>query len=267
MQKLSLDSKINVLKRFLEKSEYFSIPDVIRILNLKEQMVYQTLSSMVRKGLISRVGKGTYSFRKKEKFKPVLTGLAQQVHSLMKQKKYKFFVSGLDVLNNYSSEHARPLPVLVFVSKKDIGEAKELLLSKHVAVFLSSEMKDYSILRNLPNITDLVVLCPTSDLRYSISGIAEQEKAFCDLLFEITRKAYPLSLTGLADLYIKMRNKTVIDETRLSKVASRRGIQRDMHFIVDYKNISPCTVQFVGELIQADGEKEIGKWRCLNIQN
>jgi len=91
---------------------------------------------------------------------------------------------------------------------------------------------------------EIAILLKTKEFNYSYEGLAEPEKAFVDLYFEVTRASYPLSSGELGRIYLNMQMRGSINEKRLSKIAIRRNLHHDIRFILNYRKISEHAIKF-----------------------
>lgn len=242
----SLKDKFDVLIKQLGEEASFSISDAVGVLKTKETTVRWVLWNLADQGKITRIGKGFYTFR--PKFDPVsqprLSTLAKKVRNVLQESGFQFFISGLDVLSIYMDHIPEKYPVLVFVDKDNIDEAHELLKSQKIYSIIGDKVPEYSKIYQIIPHEEITIVRPTKEFDYAKDEIAEQEKAFVDLYYEVTRASFPLSLGELSRIFLNMQRRNFINEKRLNKVAARRNLHHDIRYILNYKRISKHAFKF-----------------------
>lgn len=252
----SLKDKFNILIKELGEESTFTVSDAVGVLKAKETTVRWILWNLADQGKIMRVGKGLYTFRPKfnQNLLPNLSDLAKKVREIFQESGFQFFISGLDILSSYMVHVPEKYPVLVFVDKNSIEEANELLMSKKINSVVGDSVPEYRKIYRVIPLEEMVILRPTKEFDYAKEGIVEQEKAFVDLYYEVTRASYPLSLGELGRIFLNMQRRSFINEKRLSKVAARRNLHHDIRFILDHKKISKYAFEFSEVLKRLDKE-------------
>lgn len=242
----SLKDKLYILTTNLGKHKSFTISDAVRVLEMKETTVRWILWSLVDFGKIVRLRRGIYSFRSHEKqiAHPQLSNLATRVKILLEESGIQFFISGLDIIRGYMIHVPERYPVIAFIEQINIEEAQELLFNQKIDSVISFKEEAFEKFRNLPSLGDIVILRPTREFDYSRERLAEPEKAFIDLYYEVTRGSYPLPLGELGRIYLNMQRRGAINEKRLSKISIRRNLHNDIRFILNYRRISKYAFQF-----------------------
>ena len=242
----SLKDKFDVLSTQLGEESSFSVSDAVGVLKTKETTVRWVLWNLAEQGKITRIGKGVYTFRPKsdQVSLPHLSTLAKKVRKVLQESGLQFFISGLDVLSIYMDHIPEKYPVLVFVDKDNIDEAHELLKSQKIYSIIGNKVPEYSKIYWMIPFEDMTILRPTKEFDYAKNEIAELEKAFVDLYYEVSRASFPLSLGELGRIFLNMQRRNFLNETRLNKVAARRNLHHDIRYIMNYKRISEHAREF-----------------------
>jgi len=258
MEKLtkSLKEKLNLLLSELGENPAFTVADAVGVLKAKETTVRWVLWNLCDKGKIIRIGKGLYTFRSQGQHKslPHLSAMAKEVKKIFEEAGLEFFISGLDILAGYMTHVPEKYPVLVFVGRENMDEAHDLLESQKIDSIIGDKVNEYKKIYRILPLSELTILRPTREFDYSKDGIAEPEKAFVDLYYEVTRASFPLSLEELGRIFLNMHRRIFINETRLSKVAIRRNLHHDVRYILNYKRISPHAFEFADILTRLEGD-------------
>ena len=241
-----LKDKLNTLITKLGKNDTFTVSDAVSALEIKETTVRCTLWNLVDLGKIIRLGHGVYSLKHQEKqiARPQLSPLSHKVKSILEESGILFFISGLDILVGYMIHVPEKYPVLAFIEQPSIEDAQEFLIRQKIDSIISPKINEFEKFRNLPSLGEIVILRKTKEFNYSYEGLAEPEKAFVDLYYEVTRASYPLSLGELGRIYLNMRRRGSLNEKRLSKIAIRRSLHHDIRFILNHKRISGHAFKF-----------------------
>ena len=252
----SQKDKLNHLLKELGKNSTFTVADAVGVLKAKETTVRWVLWNLCDKGKIMRIGKGIYTFRSQvqQKILPHLSTIAKGVKKVFEESGIQFFISGLDILTGYMTHVPEKYPVLVFVERESIEEANELLKSQKIDSIIGDKVSEYKKIYRIFPFDELIILRPTKEFDYAKDGIAEPEKAFVDLYFEVTRASFPLSLEELGRIFLNMQRRSFINEKRLSKVAIRRNLHHDIRYILNYKRISLQAFEFAEILTRMERE-------------
>ncbi len=252
----SLKSKLYLLLKELGENSTFTVADAVGVLKAKETTVRWVLWNLCDKGKIVRIGKGLYTFRSQvqQKSLPHLSTIAKGVKKIFEESGFQYFISGLDILAGYMTHVPEKYPVLVFVEKASIDEANELLIGQKIDSIIGDKVSDYKKIYRIFPLKELTILRPTQEFDYSKDGIAEPEKAFVDLYYEVTRASFPLALEELGRIFLNMHRRIFINEKRLSKVAIRRNLHHDSRYILNYKRISPHAYEFADILKRLERE-------------
>ncbi len=250
IDKIKLVDKAALLRERFQDKPDFTISDAVSVLQEKKSTLYWTLHKLTNSGYISRTGQGLYSFqnRKAESIQPILSTLASRILDVLKETGHDFFISGLDILTVFMDHVPETYPVLLFAGKSDVDEVADILLRNKIDVVPYANIKDYSTIRRMSSMGELALLIPTQEFTYEANGLATFEKAFVDLYYEVSRRDYPLSIQELVRIYLNMRRRMSLNTNRMVKIASRRNIQQDIRYIVEYDAITDAAMEFVNNL-------------------
>lgn len=236
---VSLEKKVELIRKNLSKKDSFTISDIEPILDEKKSTLYWTVWNLSRKGYIHKIGKGLYSLQKKElRLQPIVSPLAKKALHPLRESGYQFFISGLDILSIFMEHVPESYPVMLFVNKESIEDVQRMLSRNNIDSVVSTEVKNYQAIKQLSSVSEVVLIYHTNEFGYSENGIASFEKAFVDLYYEVTRRGYSLSIQELVRIYKNMRRRISLDTQRLIKIASRRHIHYDIRYIVESNLIS-----------------------------
>lgn len=242
----SLSDYLNILTSKLGEDDAFTISDATNALERPVSTVRWILWNLADLGKIARIGHGLYSFRyhAPQISTPHLSNLGKKIKTTLEEFGVSFFISGLDIVKGYMIHVPERYPVITFIEQNKIEEVQELLSNQNIDSIIGSKAKDFNKLQYFPSLGDIVILRQTNEFNYSHEGLAEPEKAFVDLYFEITRGSYPLSLAELGRIYLNMKRRGALNLTHLSKISIRRNIHHDIRYILNYKRISTHAFKF-----------------------
>jgi len=248
--RLKLEDKAALLRERFQDKPDFTISDAAVVLHEKQSTLYWTLHKLTQGGYISRIGQGLYSFQNRgaESIQPILSTLASRILRVLGETGYDFFISGLDILTVFMDHVPETHPVLLFAGKSDVEDVADILSRNKIDVVPYANIKNYSALRRISSIGELVLLIPTREFTYAANGLAVFEKAFVDLFYEVSRRNYPLSIQELVRIYFNMRRRMSLNTNRMVKIASRRNIQQDIRYIVEHDAITDAAMEFVDNM-------------------
>lgn len=246
-EKIRLQEKSAHLHELFKDRPSFTVADIESVLQEKRSTLHWTLHNLTREGHINRVGRGLYSFRKRESeaIGPIPSRLAVRILDILRETGHNFFISGLDILTIFMEHVPETYPVLLFAEKAGIDEVADILSRNRIDVIPHTHIQDYSTIRKIASVDELTLLIPTREFTYAANGMASFEKAFVDMYFEVSRRDYPLPLQELVKIYINMRRRTALNTNRLVKIASRRNIHQDIRHIVENDGITDAAMEFV----------------------
>ena len=142
---ISLKQKAEIIKSEVKDIGSFTVPEVQSILEEKKSTVYWTLWNLADMGFIKRIGKGLYSFHKKEtKVQPIPSKLAKKNWDILIQSGYQFFISGLDILSIFMEHVPENFPVVVFIDKYSFDEVLDLLSKSNINALTIKQYGSFS---------------------------------------------------------------------------------------------------------------------------
>ncbi|MEW6187434.1 MAG: DUF6577 family protein [Thermodesulfobacteriota bacterium] len=250
MGRMKLDDKAALLrKRFQDKPD-FSISDAASVLQEKQSTLYWTLYKLTQGGYISHTGQGQYSFQNRpvESIQPILSKLANRILNILGETGHDFFISGLDILIVFMDHIPETYPVLLFSEKSAMDEVVNILSKNKIDIISYSHIQDYSPIRRMASVGEFALLNPTQEFAYAVNGLASFEKAFVDLYYEVSRRQFPLSIQELVRIFLNMRRRIPLNTNRMVKIASRRNIQQDIRYILEYDAVTKAAKEFVENL-------------------
>ena len=256
MEKVSaFEKKYSVIEEKLREQTAFYVEDVQAIFpDMKQSSIYWYLSKMVETGYLKRVRTGVYAFNEwKGKAKIALTENIKRVQEILDELGFKYFISGLDVLQRFMQHVPEQYPMILFVEKVAHNEIANHLQDDRFVVVKPSEIRqqyEESMLAKTEKTQ--VIVYDTENFDYEAEGIAIIEKAFVDLYFSVTRNGYPLSLQELARVYQNLVRLGNIDKKKLITVSTKRNIQSDIRLIVETPHITEEAIQFAMILRKGD---------------
>ena len=93
-----------------------------------------------------------------------------------------------------------------------------------------------------------MVIRETKGLAGRAGNLASMERALVDLYFETTRKKIPIPLTEVGRIFGEALTESNIDVTKMTKIASRRGIDKEIRgILVSLGTMPPSQNQLVTE--------------------
>ena len=260
---MTVEEKFNKLKEKLRQNHYFTLQQAAEVLQIPNSTVRWTISEIEKRGYISRIERGKYTFNKEEIIfynnyqKPIITyEYTNKLIDILEQTGYEYFISGLDVLGTYMHHIPENYPIMLFVYKHSLNEVIDLLNTNHLNAVPADEYKKNDYIKNTIDNEGKVIIYSTSEFNYAKNGFALKEKAFVDLYFEITRNEYPLSLQELGRIYLNLVRKREVNKSQMVTIATRRKINKDIRYIVDYEGIQKQAYDFV-EILKKEDEYEL----------
>lgn len=251
----ALEKKYAVIEEQLREQSGFYMEDVQALFpELKRSSIYWNLSKMVEAGYLKRIRAGVYAFNEwKGKLKIALTEDIKRVQDLLDESGFKYFVSGLDILQRFMQHVPEQYPMILFVEKYAHDEIINYLSDGEFVVVKPSEIRrqyEDAVLAGIDK--KQVIIYDTENFDYENDGIATIEKAFVDLYFSITRNGYPLSLQELVRVYQNLVRLGNIDKKKLITVSTKRSLQSDIRLIVETPYITEEAMQFAMLLRKGD---------------
>ncbi len=242
-----------ILKEKIGSKEIFGAEDIIRIFQVKQATAYWLLWDWKNKNLIHRISRGKYSFQKKEeKLYPVLSNIGKKVYDILISEGIDFFISGLDILQIFMLHIPEKFPVVLFVESNHFENSIEILQKNRIIPITEKKYNDKYTNISLDN--DTVLLRRTKEMKYQEKNRAIFEKAFFDIYYEITRNNYPLSLQELGRIFLNMKRRMHFDLKKLLQIASRKHLEQEFRFILNYDKINKNGYKFIEYLERIEKE-------------
>lgn len=234
-----IDKKQELLTSAFQNKAFFKVIDAERVMQMPKSSIYWYLSKMVELGQINRVSKGKYAIHLNYNNDSILnSGVAAKIHGVLQESGFRFYISGIDVLQKHMQHIPDAYPIMLYVDKFSRDEIEDILLQQNITVISAKELTNRSTISNLSRLGAVVLIYATSNFKFSQNGYATIEKAYVDLYFEITRRGYPLSLQELARIYDNLLNKGAIDKTNMVQAAHEHSIRPEFRKIADTDKIS-----------------------------
>lgn len=243
----ALEKKYMIIEKKLSGQATFYMEDVQAIFpESKPATIYWNLSKLVEAGYFKRVRKGVYAFNEwKGKTKISLAEDARKVQDCLDELGFKYFVSGLDVLQRFMQHVPEQYPIILFAEKTAHEEIVNNLVADSFHIVKTSEIQQqYEDAVLTGNNTKQIIVYDTENFDYENDGVATIEKAFVDLYYSVTRNGYPLSLQELARVYQNLVRLGNIDKKKLITVSTKRNLQSDIRLIVETPYITDEAMQF-----------------------
>ena len=247
-KKSSLAVKYQIILENLGNQQIFYFDEAETLFpDMKKTYLYWILSKLVEEGYLKRIRNGVYTFNEWREKKSISISMdAQKIRDVLDETGFDYYISGVDVLQKYMQHVPEQYPVMLFIEKEAKEEIKTILRSNgfdSVEAIQTKEMYErYSF---TGTDTSWVILYQTESFEFAEDGVATIEKAFVDLFYAVSRNGYPLALQELVRVYENLVRLGSIDQKRMITVATRRGIQYDIRYIVESKFITENAKKFV----------------------
>jgi len=250
------EARSRIIEEKFAGRDSFTVDELEPVLGVKKTTLHWMVWDLARKGYIHKLGKGLYTLESKNRTSPtILSVLGIEVHKILMDTPYEFFVSGIDILLPFMQHVPEFYPVLLYGDKGNNDEISRLLIKNDIVAASSRDINRLRFVDQAPSLKGLAFLYPTNEFRYAHNGVASFEKAFVDMYFEATRRQYPLAIQELVRIYRNMKRRIPLDTNRLIKIASQRSIQYDIRYIVDKDRISEKALEFM-KILQRQEEEE-----------
>ena len=247
-KKTSLAVKYQNILENLGNQQTFYFDEVEKLFpDMKKTYLYWVLSKLVEEGYLKRIRNGVYAFNEwREKKSISISTDAQKIRDVLDETGFDYYISGVDVLQKYMQHVPEQYPVMLFIEKEAKEEIKSILKSNgfdSVDAIQTKEMYERYSFTGMD--TPWVVLYQTESFEFAEDGVATIEKAFVDLYYAVSRNGYPVALQELVRVYENLVRLGSIDQKQMITVATRRGIQYDIRYIVESKFITENAKRFV----------------------
>lgn len=246
--KTALESKYKKIVENLGEQQTFYFDEVKKIFpDMQKSYLYWNLSKLVEEGYLNRVRNGVYSFNEWRGKKSVsISSYARKIRELLDETGFEYYISGVDILQKYMQHIPEQYPVMLFIEKGTKEEIKSVLQSNAFEPVEALQIKEiYEKYTYSGQDVVWVALYQTESFEFAEDSLATIEKAFVDLYYAVTRNGYPVALQELARVYENLVRLGSIDKKRLITVATKRGIQYDIRYIVESKFITEDATKFV----------------------
>lgn len=227
-----------LLESAFQNKSFFKVTDAERIMQMPKSSIYWYLSKMVELGQITRISKGKYAIHAISKNDSIMNaGVAVKIQGILQESGFRYYISGIDVLQKYMQHIPDAYPIMLYVDKYSRDEIEDLLLEQNITVVSAKQLSNENTISNLSRLSSVVLIYETQNFKFSHNGYATIEKAYVDLYFEITRRGYLLSLQELARIYDNLLNKGAIDKTNMVQAAHEHSIRPEFRRIADTDQI------------------------------
>ncbi len=232
--------------------------------------IHHLLYSLCKNGVLIRLGRGTYVFPNasshvnrnlNESVKitdsfliEVIPGKLAEASKILKAKGIEFMVTGPSALAKFHHYIARRLIHLIYVIKGSGEATVEALKKAELRAFLNPNLRETELaIANLPE-ADLFIIREFSKLDGNVDGRATIERAMVDSYFESTRRRIPFPEEEVARIFVNVFRNERISLTKLTRFASRRGIEPEILTIynalkIRTGNVPPHTTAHVAHFL------------------
>ncbi len=224
----------------------FTAGDAVALLggHYRAGTVYRLLNDLARGGSMTKLGRGMYRAGPREagiKTAGVnLTLELEKVRKLLSDSGAEFMITGYSVLGSFLHLFPRRVVHLVYVKVGGGETAAEALEKAGFKVLLNPKSeREVSSALNLVK-GDLFVVREKRELYGTAGhGVASIERAVVDLYFESTRARIPFSEAEAGRILLNVIKRGKVDLARMTKIASRRGVDRELRAILSAEGDLP----------------------------
>ncbi|MEM3186387.1 MAG: DUF6577 family protein [Conexivisphaerales archaeon] len=228
---------LEIRNHFMNKN--FTASDVAKVLrNYSLGTIYRILNDLAREGKVTKIGYGIFSAKprigyigtKERSFPPNL----EKARELLSESGIRFMLTGYSVLSPFIHLFPRRAVYLVYVERGAGESAVEALEKGGFDTLLNPKNeREVNIALELTK-GDLFVVRERRELAGNTeSGMASVEKGLVDLYFESTRKRIPFPESEVGRIMLDAIKMYSLDLTRMTKLASRRGIDGEIRAILE----------------------------------
>jgi hypothetical protein len=219
----------------------FSANEAKNIGDYSLNVVNNLLGEFVKRGNISRTGRGVYVTRTiNQLMERNESNPEDEIDSPTAKKAIEVLAaSGVDQMATgptVLAAFANLLPFrsvhLIYVRSGEGEKAREAL--ERAGIKSTVNPKDTEDVEKALSLVDgdLIVIRETKGLMGRIGNLACIERALVDLYFESTRRKIPVPVSEVGRVMGEALNETNINVTRMTKIASRRGIDKEIRGIL-----------------------------------
>jgi Family of unknown function (DUF6577) len=204
-------------------------------------VVNNLLGEFVKRGNISRTGRGVYVTRtinqlmERNESNPedeIDSPVAKRATEVLAANGVDNMATGPTVLAGFANLLPFRSVHLIYVQTGEGEKARDSL--ERVGIKSIVDPKGTEDVERALSLVDgdLIVLRQTKGLMGKIGNFACVERALVDLYFESTRRKIPVPVSEVGRVMGEALNETKINVTRMTKIASRRGIDREIRGIL-----------------------------------
>jgi hypothetical protein len=200
-------------------------------------VVNKLLSEFVREGKIWRTGRGIYSAvpnpgRGGSQSGYIDSQTANKASKVLAEAGVDYMVTGLTVLGGYIDMLPFRTAHLIYVRSGEGESARAALESAGIKYLVNP--KNAEEVKKAMSLVDgeAVVIRERKELMGRVGSLASTERALVDLYFESTRDKIPVPLTEVGRIMKEALLGGSVNFTRMTKIASRRGIDEEIRGIL-----------------------------------
>jgi len=244
----------------------FSAEDAFKVLKKERRYsrgtVYRVLHDLHKRGLVERLGRGTYRIRKTAELKESLVmsdkltvelipGPLTKARELLRNKGIGFMITGGSSLLRFFHHLPKRLVHLVYVVKGAGEPTVALLREAGLRALLDPSRSEINIALENFSERDIFIVREFSELLGNVDGNAVMERALVDLYFESTRERIPYPEEEVGRILYRVLTTEPVSISRLFFFAGRRGIRGEMEAIVKYiEPTIPMTTKAKNERVE-----------------
>jgi len=209
-----------------------------------KETIRQAIHQLVKEGVLTRIGRGMYTFEPKrvlardsislsDSVAVIFTsGTLLEAEDLLKQKGIEYMVTGPSALTMYHQHLSRRLIHLIYVTKGAGEFACATLSEANLRTFVNPKRQQLDMMLDTLTERDLFVIREYSKLEGNINGRATVEKAIVDTYFESTRAKIPFSNVEVGRMIANAYAREKLSISQLLLFAGRHGIRREFQSIL-----------------------------------
>jgi hypothetical protein len=227
---------VEIRNRFARNS--FTASDAAKVLrSYSKGTIYRLLSDLAREGKITKAGYAIYRAEPRgENIEIKVRNLypnLERARKLLSNAGIEFMLTGYSVLGPFIHLFPRRTVNLVYV-KLGAGETAVEVLEKggFTAILNPKSERELNLTLGLSK-GDLFVIREKRELSGNTkTGVASIERGLVDLYFESTRGRVPFSASEVGRIMRDATKLSSLNVSRLTKLASRRGIAEEIRAIL-----------------------------------
>lgn len=230
---------VKIRNHFTHRS--FTTSDAAKLLtNYSRGTIYRLLNDLTRENRITKIGYGIFKAEPRneciEMKKRSLTPNLEKARNLLSDAGINFMLTGYSVLNPFIHLFPRRTVHLVYV---EIGAGESAVEALEHGEFIArlnpKNEREMNLILSLTK-EDIFVVREKRELSGNTeNGIASIERGLIDLYFESTRKRIPFPEVEVGRIMLNAIRMGGLNISRLTKLASRRGITGEIRAILKTK--------------------------------